>query len=108
MPARILKESGDSVNVQLQSGAKKTVKRSAKEPLWPLNHSSLNRIEDDLVMVDAINQVCDPKHSLCTHSGCVSFEPLNVCEQEAIDAEPMKRIVLFRRTDACLSACLPS
>lgn len=55
--ARILKESGDSANVQLQTGAKKTVKRSAKEPLWPLNHSSLARIEDDLVMVDAINQV---------------------------------------------------
>lgn len=57
MPARILKESGDSANVQLQNGQKKTVKRSAKEPLWPLNHSSLSRIEDDLVMVDAINQV---------------------------------------------------
>ena len=55
-PARILKESGDSVSVQLQTGSKKTVKRSAKEPLWPLNHSSLSRIEDDLVMVDAINQ----------------------------------------------------
>ena len=57
VPARILKESGDSANVQLQTGAKKSVKRSEKEPLWPLNHSSLSRIEDDLVMVDAINQV---------------------------------------------------
>ncbi|CAM9483599.1 unnamed protein product, partial [Ectocarpus sp. 8 AP-2014] len=56
VPARILKESGDSANVQLQNGSKKTVKRSAKEPLWPLNHSSLSRVEDDLVMVDAINQ----------------------------------------------------
>ncbi|CAM9943985.1 unnamed protein product [Scytosiphon promiscuus] len=55
-PARILKESADSANVQLQNGSKRTVKRSAKEPLWPLNHSSLARIEDDLVMVDAINQ----------------------------------------------------
>lgn len=59
-PARILKESGDSASVQLQHGAKRTVKRSAKEPLWPLNHSSLARIEDDLVMVDAINQVRPP------------------------------------------------
>eukprot|EP00752_Nemacystus_decipiens_P006696 g6019.t1 len=56
VPARILKESGDSANVQLQTGAKKSVKRSEREPLWPLNHSSLARIEDDLVMVDAINQ----------------------------------------------------
>lgn len=32
------------------------MRRSEKEPLWPLNHSSLSRIEDDLVMVDAINQ----------------------------------------------------
>jgi hypothetical protein len=57
-PARVLKEGGGSVGptqVQLQNGQKKTVKKGPDEPLWPLRMSSLNHIEDDLVMVDDIN-----------------------------------------------------
>ncbi len=53
-PARILKDGSDTVQVQLENGSKKTVRRSL-EPLWPLRQSSLKHIEDDLVMTDDIN-----------------------------------------------------
>ncbi len=53
-PARVLKDGPDTVQVQLENGSKKTVRRSL-EPLWPLRQSSLKHIEDDLVMADDIN-----------------------------------------------------
>ncbi|GMH64517.1 hypothetical protein TrLO_g13461 [Triparma laevis f. longispina] len=57
VPARVLSRSGEDATVQLQSGQRRTIDTKNKdEPMWPLLLSSLGHIEDDLVMMDALNQ----------------------------------------------------
>jgi myosin heavy subunit len=56
VPARVKSRNGDSVSVILPNNSKKTVNKSPTEPLWPLNHSSLARPVDDMVMVESLNQ----------------------------------------------------
>lgn len=55
LPASIKSRSGNSVNVVLMNGSKKTVTAGPTEPLWPLSKSSLTRLVDDMVMVESLN-----------------------------------------------------
>lgn len=55
VPAQIKRRNGDKVTVSLENGSSRTVISGPKEPLWPLVRSSLNRLVDDMVMVEGLN-----------------------------------------------------
>jgi len=55
-PAKVVRKTSSGVEVQLGNGRPKVLTKSKAEPLWPLKKSSLNHLEEDLVMVDDLNQ----------------------------------------------------
>lgn len=55
VPAQIKRRNGTSATVSLENGSSRTVTSGPGEPLWPLVRSSLNRLVDDMVMVEGLN-----------------------------------------------------
>ena len=56
MPARCVSKSGDVLDLRLQNGSSIKVTKSKDEPCWALEPSSLDHLEDDMVMCDTINE----------------------------------------------------
>ena len=57
LPGRVTKTQADgSVVVDVRGRGKKTIKKSKDEPLWSLQKTSLQRLTEDLVMLDDLNE----------------------------------------------------
>uniref|UniRef100_A0A6S8C1X6 Myosin motor domain-containing protein n=1 Tax=Aureoumbra lagunensis TaxID=44058 RepID=A0A6S8C1X6_9STRA len=57
LPGRVIKkETNDTLRVEIKGRGTKQLTRHVKnEPLWPVSLSSLNRLEDDMVLLDDLN-----------------------------------------------------